>query len=113
MRHSIMAASMWVALSCFPLSGQARANCVNDEHYEQQDGLGGWPTRVENSSDATLRTAYTQGTCRYLKGEHGGGTIPAGATSDRHVTVSRAGVTCHVFKKSANSRSTYFPTTCF
>jgi hypothetical protein len=113
MRYRIIVPCMCAALCCFSLPGQAFAACATVHNYEQEGGLSGWPARVEESSDATLRTAYTQGTCNYLKGEHGGGTVPAGAASDRHVTVLRGSVTCHVFKKLSTSTAEYFPTTCF
>ena len=113
MRYRIIVPCMWAALSCFSLPGQALAACATAHNYEQEGGLSGWPARVERSSDATLRTAYAHGTCSYRKGEHGGGTVPAGAASDRHVTVLRGNLACHVFKKLSTSSTDYNPTTCF
>ncbi|KVW31759.1 hypothetical protein [Burkholderia ubonensis] len=106
---------LYVMLSSFVLTGYAQAaGCQYSAHYEREGGLSGWPARVQNSSDAKLRTAYENDTCYYLKGEHGSGTVPPGAASDKHVTVSRSGVACHVFKKSSSlPPGSYNPTTCF
>ncbi|HEV3106814.1 MAG TPA: hypothetical protein VGZ01_14100, partial [Trinickia sp.] len=102
---------LFVMLSFFLLAGQAYAACDKANDYEEEGGLSGWPTRVENSADATLRAAYANGTCKYIKGAHRGGSIPDGAPDDLHVTVRRNGVSCHVFKKSSTAQ--YYPTTCF
>lgn len=114
MRCRIIVPCMWAALTCLSLPGQALADCITSEHYQKEGGISGWAAKVANSADATLRAAYTAGTCSYRKGEHGGGTIPAGAASDRHITVVRGNAACHVFKKlSSLSAAAYNPTTCF
>ncbi|KVA20701.1 hypothetical protein WI42_12350 [Burkholderia ubonensis] len=101
--------------SLFVLTGHAQAaGCQYPDYYESEGGLSGWPAKVKNSSDAKLRTAYENEDCYYLKGEHGGGTVPPGAASDKHVTVSRSGVACHVFNKRSDlPPGAYNPTTCF
>jgi len=100
-------------LSLLLFAGHARAACQLANNYEAEGGLSGWPVRVENSSDATLRAAYAAGTCYYRKGKHGGGTTPAGAPDNIHVNVIRNGVQCHVFKKQSVNPPAYYPTTCF
>lgn len=50
---------LYVMLSLFVLTGHAQAaGCQYSAHYEREGGLSGWPARVQNSSDAKLRTAY-------------------------------------------------------
>jgi hypothetical protein len=112
MRYRMIFPCICVALAYLAQSGQALARCTTSPNYEAYRGLSGWPVRVQNSSNATLRAAYTAGTCVYLKGAHGGGQIPSGAASDRHVTVAAGGRTCHVFTRRAGAPGPYFPTTC-
>ena len=92
------------------------AGCTQASYYQAEGGPSGWPARVENSAKKELRDAYDAGTCIYTKGEHGGGTIPDGAPSDKHITVkySSTSASCHVFKKKSTlPAGAYNPTTCF
>lgn len=100
------------SIGLFALTDASFAACTFAKNYQAEGGLSGWTTRVENSDDATLRTAYANGTCVYIKGQHDGGMAPAGTPSNQHVTVSNGVKTCHVFKKSSTNRNQYFPTTC-
>ncbi|WP_155122934.1 hypothetical protein [Burkholderia ubonensis] len=114
MFHRSIPKCLYVMLSLFALTGHAQAAGCQYSNYQKEGGLKGWPARVRNSSDAELRSAYEKGDCYYLKGQHGGGTVPPGAASDKHVTVSRNGVACHVFTKSSSlPPGAYYPTTCF
>jgi len=115
MRYCRIFSSACIALASFMLTEQALAACKFASNYEKEGGISGWPTRVENSADAKLRTAFQNGTCEYRKGEHGGGMVPPGAPSDKHVTVkiTSEGPQCHVFKKQSNlPAGAYNPTTC-
>ncbi|MBA4205775.1 hypothetical protein [Pannonibacter phragmitetus] len=99
-------------IGLFALTDASFAACTYSRNYEAEGGMSGWPARVANSADATLRAAYANGTCVYLKGQHNGGMAPAGTPSNQHVTVSNGVRVCHVFKKSSTNRNQYFPTTC-
>jgi hypothetical protein len=101
-----------VALACLAQSGQALAACTFGQGYRNLGGVRGWGARVQNSSHAALRAAFADGTCEYRAGAHGGGQIPAGAASDRHVTIRAGNRMCHVFIRRAGVAGPYFPTTC-
>ncbi|UXN01681.1 hypothetical protein N8D55_10080 [Xanthomonas hortorum pv. pelargonii] len=93
-----------VLLTLLALSGHATASCNVVAHIE--GSISGWPTRVANSSNDRLRTAYAANSCTFTIGEHGGGQIPPGAGGDTHVTVridTAPTKTCHVFKLPSNA----------
>ena len=109
-------ASAFAVLAFVTPAQPAFAACVFSPNYQEEGGLSGWGTRVANSQDADLRAAYAAGTCIYLKGVHGGGTVPPDAPDDLHVSVkaSSQSPVCHVFKKRSNApQDAKYPTTCF
>lgn len=107
-----------VALAVEQSEAVDKSGCSQAQNFEKQDGLSGWPKRVENSEDEGLRKAFKEGTCVWLKGEHLGGDKPSNAPDKIHVTVTyspdgRTNKVCHVFKKMSTARQgSGFPTTC-
>lgn len=114
-KRTLSALALLACSFAFPTAAMA-AGCRKASYYQAEGGPSGWPARVENSAKKELRDAYDAGTCIYTKGEHGGGTIPDGAPSDKHITVkySSTSASCHVFKKKSTlPAGAYNPTTCF
>lgn len=112
MRWRLARRGFYLAISILAICGTSTASAgCSDAPGWDQGKRSGWPTRVENSANAQLRSDYAAGKCQWLKGEHGGGAVPRDANGDTHVTVVRADhKVCHVFKKKADA--TYNPTTC-
>ncbi|CAM3132015.1 hypothetical protein [Burkholderia ubonensis] len=106
---------LYVMLVLFAMVGSAQAErCNFSPRYKDKGGLSGWPARIRNSSDEALRNAFKNDKCTFIMGEHSGGYVPRGAPNSRHITVSRNGRACHVFKKHPNLRwDARYPTTCF